>query len=329
MSHGTLRGVAVLVTGATGFLGSHLTRRLVAEGARVNVMVRAGSRSDRLADVLPRIVQWTADLADGAAIARCVAAAAPRVVFHMAGDTAGRSWTAAGDPDVLQRSYDLNLGGTLHLLTALVRPPGCARIVRAGGLEEYGTGPLPYREDQREAPVSPYSASQVAATHLAQMLHRRAGLPVVTLRPALVYGPDQAASFFIPSLILACLARRAFDMSAGDQTRELVFVDDVIEAFIRAAISPSIEGQVINIGSGVESSIREVADLVRRLAGSDSPLRVGALSGRGAGLDRLVCDPARARDLLAWEARTPLADGLSRTIAWYRAAQDHERSSGS
>jgi nucleoside-diphosphate-sugar epimerase len=247
-----------------------------------------------------------------------VSAIRPHVVFHLAGVTAARSSRPGDDASIVARTYEVNVSATLTLLSAIGElGQSVRRVVRAGGLEEYGSGPLPYREDQREAPVTHYSASQVAATHMAQMLWRQTGLPVVTLRPALLYGPQQSPTFFIPALILASLAGRAFEMTAGEQTRDLLYVEDAADAFIDAATAPGIEGDIVNIGSGREYRIRDVAELIVRLAGSGR-LRIGAVRGLAVGLDRLVCDPAHARAALGWQPRTSLEDGLRQTIASFR-----------
>lgn len=316
----SLRDANVLVTGATGFLGSHVVRRLLAAGATVHMIARATSAFDRLSDVLPDIRPWTADIRDATAVERCVTSVRPDLVFHLAAETAGRGWILSAElgTELLQRSYDINFVGTVNVLRAVARAAPAARVIRAGGLEEYGTGPLPYHEHQREAPISPYSASQVAATHLAEMFHRQTGLAIVTLRLALLYGPRQAAGFFIPSLILACLAGRSFEMTAGDQTRDFVYVDDAVDAFVRVAAAPASIGGVINIGSGVEWRIRRVADLIVQLSGSKSRLRIGARPDQTIGLSRLVCDTSRAWELLSWKAQTSLEAGLERCIAWYR-----------
>jgi nucleoside-diphosphate-sugar epimerase len=246
-----------------------------------------------------------------------VAGARPAVVFHLAGDTAVRR--LAGDLAQLDRSVAANLTGTLNMLRAAHEAgPAPARVVRAGGLEEYGNGPAPYREDQRERPVSPYSAGQVAATHYAQMLGATVGLPVVTLRLALTYGPAQSAEFLVPTLIRQCLAGRDFDMTSGEQGRDYLYVADAVEALVRATAAPAAVGEVINVGSGVEVPVRAVAEAIVRLTGAGIRLRVGAVCRRDSEIEHLVCDPAKARRLLGWEAVTDLGDGLTRTIAWYR-----------
>jgi nucleoside-diphosphate-sugar epimerase len=285
-------------------------------------LARRASSFARLADVNAQLTCWTGELGDRPAIDRCLDNAHPRIVFHLAGVTAGRRWHPDAQSDaLLANSYEVNVGGTLTLLTAIARKrDGIARVIRTGSLEEYGRGPLPFREGQREEPISAYSASQVAATHLADMLHRQLELPVVTLRPALAYGPWQTETFFIPSLIRACLAGSPFEMSAGSQTRDLIHVDDVIEACVRAATAPGIDGQIINVGSGQEHRIRDVAERIVRLTGGRTELRT-IVTPRDPDLERLVCDPSRAARLLDWHAAISLEDGLTRTIAWHRRAE--------
>src|SRR5262249_8963765 len=159
-------------------------------------------------------------------LARAMSAARPGILFHLAGVTTGRK---PGDEfEQVGRALEANLKGTLNLLEAVGRGNvPIERIVATGGLEEYGAGVSPYEEAQREAPVSPYSASQTATTHFLQMLHRRLRLPVVILRPALVYGPAQAVDFLVPALIVRCLEGGDFEMTAGQQRRDLLYVEDL------------------------------------------------------------------------------------------------------
>jgi nucleoside-diphosphate-sugar epimerase len=305
------------VTGGTGFIGSHLVRRLVADGCRVHLLARPGSSPWRIADELPAVTVWPGDVTDAASVESCVAAVEPEVVFHLAGMTAGR--TAAG-PSLFDPSLDTNLSGSLHLIRAVTRhAPRLRLFVRLGGLSEYGHGPIPFAEGQREAPATTYAASQVAVTHLCQMLARSHGFPAVTLRPALVYGPAQGEDFFIPSVIRHCLGGMSFDMTSGEQTRDLVFVDDVVGALVAAAGRPDITGEVINVGSGREYVIRAVAEKIVGMTGADIALRIGARPDNPAEVRRLVCSTAKADQLLGWRAAVPLDVGLARTVAWYRA----------
>lgn len=302
----------VLVTGATGFIGSHVVDALTRQGADLHALVRPG-RERLVRGATP----WVADLRDADGVARVVAGVRPRVVFHLAGDTAGRGRV---DAAAFEDALAVNLAGTLALWRALATEgPALCRVVTAGGLEEYGNGPVPFVETQREQPVSAYSASQVAATHLSQVWHRTHGLPVVVLRFALVYGPGQAATFLIPALIEACLDDRDFALTAGTQTREYVFIDDVVSAVLRAATVPGADGTVLNIGDGVERQVADVAHAVVRRLGCPARLQVGGRAPRTGEVVRMVSDPARAQAVLGWAASTSFDDGLARTIAWHQA----------
>jgi UDP-glucose 4-epimerase len=308
---------SVLITGATGFIGSHLVHRFAALGEEVHVFVRHTSSLSRIEDAIGPVTVWRGDLENCHSIRDCLQAARPAHVFHLAADTAVR-WF---DPDLanVDISIDINLKGTCNLLTELRRAdiPVC-NFVRAGGLEEYGRGHYPFSEEQRESPVSPYSASQVAATHYSRMLQPFLGFPVITIRPALVYGPGQSTGFFIPSIIEHFLAGHDFPMTAGKQRRDLVFVSDVIDAFIAAARTPGLTNEIINIGSGSGYRMRDVAAMARSIIGSEARPAIGALAERASEIQVLTCRNRKAQQLLSWTPQTSLFEGLVQTIQWYR-----------
>lgn len=306
----------ILITGASGFIGSHLARRLVNEGSDVHVLHRQAPPHDRIADLRGSLTTWTVDLRDMVAIESTCAAIRPRYVFHLASDTELRFL----DPrlEAVRDSIDTNVVGSLNLLVALSRTGCTQRIVRVGSLEEYGRGPSPYVESQREAPVTPYSAGQVAIAHYYQMLQPVLALEAVTLRLALTYGPEQSERFLIPALIRHCLQGRDFDLTSGEQRRDFVFVEDVVEALCRAVTMAGLAGQVVNVGSGRAVRVVDVARMVVAQCGASIAVRVGAAEPRVFEIPDLVCDTRVAERLLDWRASTPLEDGLSRTIAVMR-----------
>ena len=314
----SFRDRAVVVTGGSGFIGSHLVRRLAQAGSSVHVLLRERNDAPRLAAVDSRIKLWRGDVTDYASVLECCRSVRPEAVVHLAADTTvrrGASW------DAVLRSVHVNLTGTLHVLRATAESGGRPAVfVRAGGLEEYGTADVPFDEALRERPSSPYSASQVAATHYAQMLQRHVDFAIVTLRPALVYGPGQSSDFLIPSLISSCLRGEPFAMSDGEQHREFVYIDDVIDAFMAAMTRPNLEGTIMNIGPGVEHRIRDVAKAIVEIIGTPDLLRLGAQPGRSSDLVHLVAKNQRAKALLGWRATVDLHEGLERTIAWHRAS---------
>jgi len=306
--------IPVLVTGAQGFIGSHLSRHLVNLNAEVHVFVREGGDKYRLGDIEDRVTVWHGDITCYRSMQSCLARAKPRVIFHLA---AARDVTR--DIRLLDPMFNANLTGTINLFRAVQEAgisPDC--IVNTGSSEEYGTGQTPFVESQREMPVSPYSASKTASTHLAQMVHKSLGMPLVTLRPFLAYGPGQDTDMFVPSLIRHCLETKDFRMTAGDQTRDFVYIDDVIDAYLRAAFSSAAIGEVINVGSGVEYRIRDIAERILKKMGNPIQLLVGARDKRQGEADHFFCSNKKASDLLDWRPKTDIDEGLDRTIVWFR-----------
>ncbi|WP_128699664.1 NAD-dependent epimerase/dehydratase family protein [Candidatus Velamenicoccus archaeovorus] len=310
-----LKGRVVFVTGADGFIGSHLTQRLIEDGAKVHVFLKKGANHTRLKDVVSRLAVWEGDIRNFRKVVSCLKKIKPAFIYHLA---ALRN--AARQPELIEEMMDVNVRGTVSLLTAALEAlPRLKCFINTGTCEEYGNGPVPFRERQRETPVSPYSASKVAATYYGQMMFSSFGLPVMTLRPFLTYGPQQDKDMFIPALIAHCLERRDFPMTEGDQTREFNYVSDVVDAFICAARRFGIcLGEVINVGNGREYTIFDVAQKVVKLVGNPISLLKGAIPKRAGEAIRFFSDNKKAHILLRWRPRVGLDEGLKKTIAWYR-----------
>ncbi len=306
----------MLVTGAGGFIGSHLVRRLAADGHEVHGLLRNGSGGERLRDV-EGIRRWTAELGDRSRLETCLKGARPERIFHCAGSSRARH-VSGWEP--VREAQQVNVDGLVNLLEAVATTGAPVRtLVRLGGLEEYGSGPAPYVETQREAPRSAYSASQVAGTHLLQALQPKLPFAAVTLRPALIYGPGQSADFLIPALIEALIAGREFAMTEGRQRRDLLHIDDLVAAMVAASTTDSLGGEVINIATGVAPSIRAVARTIGRMAGGTHLLRFGALPERPNDTADLRGDASKAERLLDWRPTISLARGLAQTIKSHRS----------
>jgi UDP-glucose 4-epimerase len=307
-----LRGRRILVTGGTGFIGGHLVQRLEQAGIAFTGVTHetpppgagpAGTRWVRL------------DLTDVSALEPVVFATQPEIVFHLAG-VLGSERTL----EFAERAVRGNFLLTHDLLTALGRSARPQRIVLVGSGEEYGRQvKLPCSEDMPAHPVSPYSASKAAVTQFALLYHELFGLPVVVLRPFVVYGPRQQPGMLVPALMHALSRGMSFPMTAGEQTRDFVHVDDVVDALVAAAVAKDAAGEVFNVCSGEEHSIREVAEMVARLAGAgDDALRIGEVPYRQNEVWRVVGSNEKARAILGWGPRVGLEDGLRRTWDAYR-----------
>lgn len=307
-----LDGRAVLVTGATGFLGTHLVRALAAAGARVHAIRRRPEQETRLP--CPNIVWHLGDLIDAGSLERAVAASRPEVVFHLAA-----YGTAYAQQDAAAALHS-NVLGSFHLFQALGDRP--ARLVVAGTSAEYGraAGQGPLREDRACQPTWLYPATKNAAVVLATTFGRQHGREVVALRPFGPYGPADNPDRVIPHILSALLAGREVPLTLGEQVRDFTYVDDCVEAFLLAAIRPLPEtGRIYNIGSGRGVKIRNLATILAQAVGGDAleRLRFGAQPYRESEPWEVVGDIAAAAADLGYAPRVPLAEGIARTLDWY------------
>ncbi len=302
------RSIPVLITGAEGFIGSHLTRRLAGEGARVSALVRPGADLSRLAGLKDKIEIHPLDIRKAEPLARMAESSRPRLIFHLAAVT-----DPSRSPEGFDRCLAVNFTGTLNLLRALENIE-YDRLIAACTAEVYGRNPAPFREDMLPDPVSPYSLSKAAATLLCRNWAAAYGCPVTVLRLFLVYGPGQGKEHFLPQLIESALAEKPFRMTPGEQTREYTYISDAVEGFIRAA-RRGPAGEVVNLGSGEEISLRELVELVGKVLGREVSLDPEFLPYRENEIRRLVGDHSRARRLLGWRPLIGLEEGIRRTIS--------------
>lgn len=312
-----MQGRTCLVTGAAGFIGSHLVRRLVAQGADVHALVRPGSAVGRLFDCRDAIKIHYADLRDDVSFKSAVNAAQPELVFHLASPSRGFN---TAEIDVARRSVDDFVKPLFNLVEALGElPVPPTALIRAGTIAEYGTVPLPYRERQRERPRSAYGAAMLAGTHFLQMLEPAMPFSIVTARLALTYGPGQSSSFLVPAMVDACLAGRPLRIERPDDRRDLIHVDDVVAAFIALAETRNVKSGVINVATGTAPSMREVAAEVISATRCDPKLVEQGRQLPGSDVEELRCDPSLAREMYSWGPRIGLRQGISQLIEAKRA----------
>ncbi len=306
----SLEDVRVVVTGATGFIGSHLAKRLVAEGAEVTLAVEPGANQANVTIIPDKVRAHQVDLRDSQMVRQLVRECQPRKVYHLA----AVGVTEPGiDPTL---AVQVNVMGTLNLLEAL-RETDCDCFINTGTCYEYGHNTPPMHEDQMIDPINAYAASKSAAWLFCNMYHRTRGYPIVTLRPFTIYGPRQSARALIPQTIISALRGQDFEMTGGEQTRDFTYVDDVVEGYIRASLSERAIGQTINLGTGEERPIKDVVLKVLELMGNPVKPLIGALPYRPREIWRLYADSSKARELLGWQSQVGLEDGLRKTIAWY------------
>ena len=305
-----LAGRRVLVTGAAGFLGSHLVPRLIDGGAEVCALDHAGARCWGLIERAGLRAAIRADvrsLADGA---HDHVLGPLDAIVHLA------AVGVVGEVPDVRDLVMTNVDGVLAVLLAAQRLR--VRLIHCGSCFEYGAG-SGWKEDALPAPTTEYGAAKAAGWLIAQSFSRRTGLALVSLRPFTIYGPMEPAGRLIPSVVSRALAGRPIDLTPGDQARDFVYVEDVADAFIAAVTTSTGVGGTFNVCTGTAVTVRDVVERVLRLTGSGSVARFGALPYRATELPVLSGDPARAEQGLGWRARVSLDEGLDRTIAWFRA----------
>lgn len=316
-----LAGVPVLVTGADGFIGSHLAERLVAEGARVrafclyNSQGSAGWLDDAPAEARAAMEIVLGDIRDARFTEE--AAKGVEVVFHLAALIAIPYSYHAPESFV-----DTNVRGTLNVLEA-ARRAGVRRLLQTSTSEVYGTpAELPIRETHPLNAQSPYAATKVAADQLAIAFGRSFDLPVAVLRPFNTYGPRQSQRAVLPTMLRQLIAGRTeIRLGRLDTRRDLTFVADTVDGFVRAATAAGIDDEVIQLGTGRTDSIADLFEIACRLTGTDARavLDPARLRPEASEVTVLQSDPAKARERLGWQAATSLEDGLAATIAWIRS----------
>ncbi|MHB9146735.1 MAG: NAD-dependent epimerase/dehydratase family protein [Symbiobacteriia bacterium] len=304
----------VLVTGGSGFLGSHIVRRQVALGSRVVVPYRGETVPWRLSEVatlpgLTLVPRW--DVRDTRAVRELIASARPNVVIHSA--AAG----VIGNGVVAEEVLAVNVVGTQHLMEACLRA-GVKRFVLLGSGFEYRASTEPIGDQEVLEPNSIYGVSKMAAWAIADYYRRVAGMNVTTLRVFSPFGPKENPSRFIPYIITQLLAGKSPEMTAGHQVRDYLFVDDLVDAVLACTGIDTRDCPVLNLGGDARHTLAEVALMIREIIGTEVELNLNARPSSPT--DRLVyvADSGMADRVLNWRPRIGLYHGLELTVEWYR-----------
>ncbi len=320
----SLNGKKVLVTGAGGFIGSHLAERLTQTGADVRALVHYNSAGRRgwldTSELAGDMEIVAGDICDPLFVQKC--AAGRDVILHLAALIAiPYSYHAP-------MSYvQTNIHGTMNVLNA-ARETG-AHVVHTSTSEVYGTAQqVPINEQHPLQGQSPYSATKIAADKLAESYWCSFELPVVTVRPFNTFGPRQSTRAVIPTIITQCLAANPIKLGKLTPTRDLNFVSNTVDGFVAAATSEKALGQTVNLGTGYEISIGDLAEEIKSITGSDLPVECEEqrLRPTGSEVERLVADSSLAKELLDWTPAVDLRGGLEQTVEWFRANLEGYRS---
>lgn len=313
------QGKSILVTGAGGFIGSHLVEALVQRGSRVKAFVRYNSRGDPgllaqlSSETLAQVEIVAGDLRDLAAVTALMRGV--DTIFHL-GALIAIPYSYKHPAEVVET----NVIGTLNILLA-GRETGVRRILHTSTSEVYGTAlRVPIDEEHPLQGQSPYSASKIGADKLAESFYRAYDLPVVTVRPFNTYGPRQSARAVIPTMITQALTQPFMRLGNLDARRDLTYVTDTVAGFLYAAEIPGVEGETFNLGSGTEIRIGDLAKEIIALVGKGVQIQVdhSRLRPEKSEVQRLLSDNRLARQRLGWSPTIELRTGLTQTIEWIK-----------
>jgi dolichol-phosphate mannosyltransferase len=306
----------VLVSGASGFVGANLVRRLLADGHRVHALVQSRRSGWRLTAIRNDVQLHQADVMDRDAVARVVTAARPAWVFHLAAYGA-YSWQTE-----VRRIIDTNFLGTINMLDACLQN-GVESFVNTGSSVEYGPKGHAPAETETAAPESHYAVAKLCATEYCRRAAQRSQARVSTLRLYSAYGPFEEPRRLIPTLVVSGLAGKLPPLVAADVARDFVYVDDVCDAYVEAAMQgPHEPGAVYNVGTGVQTTMGDAVEAVRQLLPIRADAHWGSMPNRSWDTSVWVCRNALIRSTLGWSPATPFADGLRETLQWFREQPD-------
>ncbi len=306
------KGKRVLVTGATGFIGSNLVRRLLKEGHEVSILTRGSSSSLwRIEEVKDKLRIINASLVDYEAVEKAVAEIKPEIIFHLA--TYG-GFSSERDTD---RIIDTNITGTLNLFRACSKQ-GFSLFVNTGSSSEYGIKERPMKETDSLEPVTYYGATKASMSLFLSRIAKSQGLNIVTIRPFAVYGYFEEKNRLVSYLILSCIEGRNPELSTPSSVRDFIFVEDLVEGYMATIDKKNIEGEVFNLGTGVQYSVGDIARLTIELSGKSlKPVYGTRQSTQKVEPHCWVADASKAEKLLGWKPKHDIRQGLKKDMEWF------------
>jgi len=306
----TLKGKKVLITGSTGFIGATLVRNFLKNGAEVHILTRVTSNKWRINDLLKEVNEYCVDLLDYEKLASIISDIAPEIIIHTA--------IYGGYPfqKDIKKIIESNFIGTVNLVNA------CQKVdfelfVNTGSSSEYGIKSKPMTEEDILEPVDDYGVSKAAATLYCQAVARREKIPVVTLRLFSPYGYYEEPTRLIPSVVISCLKGRNPEVSSPNSVRDFIFIEDVIDAYMKVTETSDIGGKIFNIGYGRQQSVGEVVNKIVELTGNTVRPEWGSVPKRANEPNVWQADITKVKDILKWVPKYSLEKGLAKTVKWF------------
>ncbi len=301
----------VLVTGATGFIGSHLARRLVEMNYDVFIFKRSNSNIWRLSDIANKIKMLDVDLQNVGDVKAAINSVKPKIIFHLA------SYGTNSKETDINTLINSNIFGTINLLNS-VDKTSLNLFVNTGTWWEYGDSREKINEERVLNPVNEYAVTKAAANHFCKIFHDSQNYPISILRPFQVFGAFENAKRLIPTAIISSLLKKDMPFTSGEQKRDFIFAEDLVDAYIATIDNEKAIGESFNIGSGSEHPLKDVVNKILALMGNTAHPQFGAIPYRKNEVWSGCADISKAEKILKWKPRNSLESGLETTINWFK-----------
>ncbi|WP_041580425.1 NAD-dependent epimerase/dehydratase family protein [Bacillus sp. 1NLA3E] len=305
----------VLITGANGFIGSHVTRKMVEEQAQVSVFVRESSDLWRIEELKKDIDIHRIDLRDSVSVDNCIKQIKPDYIFHV----------GAYGVDSRQKDYftavNTNVIGTMNMLNPL-KDLGCKKFINVGTCMEYGDKKEIIGENSHLEPDSIYGSTKASAAIIAHQIASENNIDIVTLRPFGVFGEKEGSHKFFPYIILSILEDKEVNLTPCEQYRDYCYIENIVDGFVLAAQNETIKNEIFNIGSGSIYKLKYYVDMIYKEMGLNKKPNYGALSYRENEVWSQQPDTTKIKNLLNWEPKISHLNGIERTIDWYTRNKD-------
>lgn len=301
----------VLITGAAGFIGANLTKKLVDLGAEVHLLIKKPSNKWRIKNFLHQTKEHNSNLSDEKQLKRIISRIKPQIIYHLAAHGSHPFQTNRNE------IIKTNITGIVNLLNAL-SGTNYQSFVNTGTSSEYGLKNKPMKESDLLEPITFYAATKVSTTLLCQVFAKMNNKPIVTLRLFSVFGYYEPLSRLIAAAIKSCLTGKTLKLTSGEQKHDFIFIEDVIDAYLKVPFIKNISGEIINIGSGKQYSNEEVIHKISKLCQKKLKIKKGAYPPRYWDTNYWVADNSKAKKLLGWKPKHTFDQGLQKTIDWFQ-----------
>lgn len=301
---------SVLITGGLGFIGSHLTKRLLDGGANISIL-DTNPNPWRLKNEIKDINVYNIDITDTYKVDECIKAVKPQYIFHL----------SAYGVDSAQKAYfkaaNVNILGIVNILNS-IRHIGCEKIINTGTCSEYGNREEKMCENMCPAPVNIYGSTKACATIISHQIAGENAINIVTLRPFGIFGEGEERHKFFCDVILSLLDDKDVNLTLCEQYRDYCYVENIVDGFIIAAQNDTAKNEILNIGSGVSQQLNYYVDLIFKYVGTDRRPIYGALEYRKNEIWNPQPDISKIKSILSWTPRVDLEEGIKRTVEWFK-----------